>query len=125
MSPHTMGLECPRPGTSTFHRTCSPAATFHFAGAPNPSPMPRALVPRNDGQSTPGRGALSAASRETDAIATANAAPIAHDTTSDIRGFMPLSLAPPGSRVKLVLSSARFYPHRHAHAEWQLSAASG
>ena len=59
--PHTTGLDSPRPGTGVFHSTLVPSAAFQVVGSENPSAMPVAAIPRNCGQSTPGRGAVAAA----------------------------------------------------------------
>jgi hypothetical protein len=56
VSPHTMGLERPRPGIGVFQRTFSPVAAFQVAGSDAPSTTPAAAMPRNCGQSTPPRG---------------------------------------------------------------------
>src|SRR5882672_9789370 len=57
-SPHTTGLECPKPAIGVFHRTPSPRGTFHFVAVAYPSATPAARMPRNEGQSTPGRGSV-------------------------------------------------------------------
>src|SRR5262245_61499181 len=57
--PHTIGLEWPRPGISTFHATLVPFARSHCTGGA-PAPTPRARSPRNDGQFAPTDTALAA-----------------------------------------------------------------
>src|SRR5262245_20504878 len=54
LSPHTIGLECPRPGTSTRHSTPESlpavASAFQSARVGKPSAIPCAPGPRNPGQ---------------------------------------------------------------------------
>src|SRR5687767_5915702 len=56
-SPQTTGLESPRPGSAVFHCTFVLPATFQVLAVGRPSATPLAAIPRNWGQSTPGRGA--------------------------------------------------------------------
>src|SRR3954471_3166803 len=58
--PHTTGLESPRPGIAVFHATFTPVDAFHVAGMEKPSAIPLAAMPRNCGQSTPGRAPVAA-----------------------------------------------------------------
>src|SRR4051812_20036485 len=58
--PHTTGLESPRPGIAVFQATFAPVDAFHVAGMEKPSPIPLAAMPRNCGQSTPGRAPVAA-----------------------------------------------------------------
>src|SRR5580658_663476 len=48
-SPHTTGLECPKPGIAVFQRMFLPDSTFHSIGGA-PAPTPLADGPRNWGQ---------------------------------------------------------------------------
>ena len=65
------GLEWPRPAIAVFHFTPVPVDAFQVVGVALPSPMPLAAMPRKEGQSTPGRGALAA---ESEVRATATSA---------------------------------------------------
>ncbi len=47
--PQTIGLECARPGTRAFQRTCCPRAASHAAGNCWSAATPAAPGPRNDG----------------------------------------------------------------------------
>src|SRR3954469_17828956 len=58
--PHTTGLESPRPGIAVFQATFAPVDAFHVAGMEKPSAIPLASMPRNCGQSTPGRAPVAA-----------------------------------------------------------------
>src|SRR3954463_451856 len=58
--PHTTGLESPRPGIAVFQATFAPVDAFHVAGMEKPSAIPLAAMPRNCGQSTPGRAPVAA-----------------------------------------------------------------
>src|SRR5918992_929700 len=49
-SPHTIGLDVPRPGIAVFHLMFFPVVTSHSLTTPWPSPTPAAFAPRNDGQ---------------------------------------------------------------------------
>src|SRR5687767_2284629 len=49
-SPHTIGLECDKPGIVVFQRMFSPFSAFQVVGGLVPSATPEALVPRNEGQ---------------------------------------------------------------------------
>jgi hypothetical protein len=53
-SPQMIGLLSAMPGKGVRKRTFCPAPTFQTSGAPCPSPLPAASVPRKEGQ---GRGA--------------------------------------------------------------------
>jgi len=48
-SPHTTGLEWPKPGIAVFQRMFLPDSTFHSVGG-EPAPTPLAEGPRNWGQ---------------------------------------------------------------------------
>ena len=48
-----IGLECPNPGIGVFHLMFSEVVTSHLVGVLNPSAMPLAWGPRNEGQCTP------------------------------------------------------------------------
>src|SRR6187549_597441 len=48
--PQTIGLECARPGIGVFQRTLVPFSPSHASGRLVPSAMPRADVPRKEGQ---------------------------------------------------------------------------
>src|SRR3954462_5285143 len=58
--PHTTGLASPRPGIAVFQATFAPVDAFHVAGMEKPSAIPLAAMPRNCGQSTPGRAPVAA-----------------------------------------------------------------
>src|SRR5271166_6656246 len=49
-SPHTMGLECDNPGTSSFQATLRPFSRSHEVGVDARSTTPSAPGPRNEGQ---------------------------------------------------------------------------
>src|SRR5437016_1963047 len=55
-----MGLLCPRPGIEVFHFTFCDFGTSQLVGTGQPSKIPLALGPRNDGQliSVAGRAAF-------------------------------------------------------------------
>ena len=56
VSPQTTGLEWPRPGIGVFQRTAWFLPTSQVTGAGWRSSIPAARMPRNCGQSMPGRG---------------------------------------------------------------------
>src|SRR5687768_15879542 len=69
--PHTIGLERPRPGTAVFQMTFVLSAALQVTGSEKPSAIPAAAIPRNCGQSIPGRGAVAAPTLRGGAVAIA------------------------------------------------------
>src|SRR5688572_29589158 len=69
-SPHTIGLDRPRPGIGVFQAMPSLDVTLHLSAVACVSDVPFALMPRNCGQSTPGRGADAADGSDCSAAAT-------------------------------------------------------
>src|ERR1051326_4681736 len=66
-SPQITGLECPRPGISVFHSTCSPFSPSHSVGGA-PLPIPLAPGPRNWGQLESAAVATAAARKSVESL---------------------------------------------------------
>src|SRR5688500_15242059 len=102
-SPHTIGLDSPRPGIGVFHAMPSFDATFHLSAVACASDVPSALMPRNCGQSTPGRGADAAKGHDCDA-----AAPRAPVTSRALAAFVIARIdGPPESSAMLSEDAGR------------------
>ncbi len=62
--PHTMGLECARPGTLVFQAMFWPLGPSHLSGSRIDGALPAANAPRNEGQLVPIEGPCAASAAE-------------------------------------------------------------